>query len=281
VFKSCRWRELVRYSAGRFRGGLERCSLFNNISNSTIEKVLCSMSEPVVIFNENMRVVWTNPSAELYFGHSTEVMAGKRCTEFFRNTLECIENCPVEKSFASEEEETLVVDDLLAPRKLIDAIPFTKNSSNLVMAVVHSVPEIDRDKAIRREFAALLNNSATLEDAANNILCAVKNLTSVSSCGIYTASGNSFALLRGCEAPKTISDEGFNSPVYLSQDRLPFSDTSSFPDGAAIVPVVTPDGSVPVLLFAGRGTMCTNSRNRLEMMSDVLSSCVLRLLPHG
>jgi len=239
------------------------------------------MSEPVVIFNENMRVVWTSPSAELYFGHSTEVMAGKRCTDLFRGILECIENCPVEKSFISKEEETLVVDGLVSPLKLIDAVPYTENGRNLVMAIVHSVPEIDRDKAVRRDFAALLNTSATLEDAADNILSAVKNLTAVSSCGIYTASGGSFALLKGYKAPETISDAGFNSPVYLSRDMLPFSDTRSFPDGAAIVPVVTPGGSVPVLLLAGRGTMCTKYRNRLEMMSDVLSGCMLRLLPHG
>jgi hypothetical protein len=41
-------------------------------------------------------------------------------------------------------------------------------------------------------------------------LCAVKNLTAVSSCGIYTASGDSFAVLKGYKAPETILD----SPVY-------------------------------------------------------------------
>jgi len=239
------------------------------------------MSEPVVIFSENMKVVWTNPSAELYFGHSTEFMTGKRCTELFRGILECIENCPVEKSFVSKQEETLVVDGLVSPLKLIDAVPYTENGRNLVLAVVHSVPEIDRDKALRRDFAALLNTSATLEDAAYDILGAVKNLTAVSRCGIYTAADNSFVLLKGYEVPETILDAGFRAPVYLSQNRLPFNDTSSFPDGAAIVPVVTPEGSVPMLLFAGRGTMSTKFRNRLEMMSDVLSSCVKRLLPHS
>jgi hypothetical protein len=239
------------------------------------------MSEPVVIFNENMRVVWTNPSGELYFGHSTEVLAGKRCTDLFGGILECIENCPVKKSFASREEETLVIDDLLAPRKLIDAIPFTENGRNLVRAVGHSVPENDRDTAVRREFAALLNNSATLEDAADDILNTVKNLSAVSICGIYTGAGSSFKLFSGYGVPEKISGVEFKVPAYLSREGLPFSDTSSFPDGAAIVPVVASDGSVPVLLFAGQGTMSTKFRNRLEMMSDVLSSCVKRLLPHS
>jgi len=239
------------------------------------------MSEPVVIFSENMKVVWTNPSAELYFGHSTEFMTGKRCTELFRGILECIENCPVEKSFVSKEEETLVVDGLISPLKLIDAVPYTENGRNLVLAIVHSVPEIDRDKALRRDFAALLNTSTTLEDAADDILDAVKNLTSVSTCGIYTGSGSSFKLFSGYGVPEKISGAEFKAPVYLSHEGLPFNAEDSFPDGAAIVPVVAPDGSVPMLLFAGRGSMSTKFRNRLEMMSDVLSSCVKRLLPHS
>lgn len=252
--------------------------MFQNIPGSFTEAVLCSISEPTIIYNSDIRVVWANPSAELFFGHSTEFMTGRKCTDLFPGMLECFDNCPVGKSLATERNEVLVVDGIVYPHKLIETIPYEENNEKLVLAIIHSVPEIDRNKALRRDFAARLNRSANLKESAPDIVNAIKTLTSVSVSGVYLKSGDKFNLLFGDGAPEFITDIDSLSPSYLSSEMLSFSTNGSFPDGAAIIPVASPDGRVRVLLFADNGTMSTEFRSRLEMMGSVLENCITRLL---
>lgn len=218
-----------------------------------------------------------NPSAELLFGHSSEFLSGKKCTELFGGMLECFDSCPVEKSLSTGRNEVLVVDGVIYPQKLIETFPYNTCKEKLVLAIIHSVPEVDRNKALRRDFAALLNKSATLKKAAPDIVNTMKSLTSVSVCGVYVKSNDKFNLFLGEGAPEFISESGITSPSYLSGEMLPFTPGDSFPDGAAIVPVVTQGKKAEVLLFVGRGTIGTKFRNRLEMMASVLESCIARL----
>ena len=256
--------------------------MFNNIQGSFIDKVLCSLSEPVLVIDEDLKIFWTNPSAEMFFGHSTEYMSGQKCRKFLSCTDEFLEKCPVKKSFATGEGELLVGDGLLNPHKLLEAIPYSQGECNYTLAIIHSVPEIDSDKALRRDFAARLNLYSTLEEAASDIIMAMQSLSFLPSCGIYVRKNGRFELLDGqnvppefCEAPTELD---FSKPQYLSSDRLPFETEISFPEGGAIIPVLSPDGSVDVLLFAGRGSMCTKARSRLEMMADVLETCISRFM---
>ncbi|MEA3265364.1 MAG: hypothetical protein U9P42_00275 [Candidatus Fermentibacteria bacterium] len=251
--------------------------VFKNIPGSFTEKILCSISELVIIYDSNIRVVWVSPSAELFFGHSTEFLAGKKCTDIFHGLLECFDNCPVARALISGDKETLVVDGILTPRKLIEAASYNEDGEQLVLAIVHSVPQVDRNKALRRDFAALLNQSATLQEAAHTILNAMQTLTSVQACGIYDVSGNEFKLLLGTEVPDSFNGPDFESPCYLSAENLPFNSDNSFPDGAAFIPVPDREGKTRILLLAGRGTMGSRFRNKLEMIGSVLESCVNRL----
>ncbi len=255
--------------------------MFKNIPDSFTETVLCSISEPALIFDSDIRVIWANPSAELFFGHSSEFMAEKKCMELFGGVLECFDNCPVKKALTTGTDEVLVVDGVVCPHKLIEAIPYSRGRETLILAIVHSVPEVDRNKALRRDFAARMNLSVTLEEAAPDIVNAIKSLTSVPTCGIYVKQNDQFDLLYGGGVPNAIpcrsSEFDFSSPLYLPSDRLPFTSDDEFPDGAAIVPVAAPGGETGVLLLAGRGTMSTTARNRLEMIASVLGSCIIRL----
>lgn len=257
--------------------GSGKVVVFKNIPDSFTEKILCSISELVIIFDSNIRVVWVNPSAELFFGHSTEFLTGKKCTEIFQGLLECFNNCPVARALVSGSKETLVVDGINTPHKLIEAIPYTEGGKQFVLAMVHSVPQVDRDKALRRDFAALLNQSATIQEAAQDILKAMQSLTSVNTCGIYEVSKDEFNLILGKKVPESFSGSGFESPCYLSAENLPFNGNISFPDGAAFIPVPDTEGKTRILLLAGRGTMSSRFRNKLEMMGSVLESCVNRL----
>ncbi|MCK5132758.1 MAG: PAS domain S-box protein [Candidatus Sabulitectum sp.] len=251
--------------------------MFINVSGSFTEAILCSISEPAIIYDSDIRVVWTNPSAEMFFGHSTEFMAGKKCSDLFPGILECFDNCPVEKSLATERDEVLVVDGVVYPHKLIETIPYDKDGEKFVLAIIHSVPEIDRNKALRRNFAARLNKSGNLKDSAPDIVNAIKSLASVSCCGVYVRSGNRFSLLLGNGVPEFLTGIDLTSPSYLSGEKLPFDTDGSYPDGAAIIPVVAPGGITEMLLFAGRGTMSTKFRSRLEMIASVLAGCINRL----
>lgn len=251
--------------------------MFKNIPGSFTESVLCSISEPALIYDSDLRVTWANPSAELFFGHSTEFLTGKKCLDLFQNRLECFENCPVKRSFASQREETLLVDGVVCPNMLIKAIPYKEDDKRLVLSIIYSIPDIDRNKALRRDFAALLNQSATLEEALKDIIDVMKTLTLVSVCGVYAKSGEQFKLLRGDGAPEFIFDADFTSPSYVSQDRLPFDSQNSFPSGVAVVPVMAPGRNTRELLFVGNGTLGTKYRNRLEMIASVLAECITRL----
>ncbi len=251
--------------------------MFKNIPGSFTESVLCSISEPALIYDSDLRVTWANPSAELFFGHSTEFMTGKTCLDLFQSRLECFQDCPVKRSLISRMEETLVVDGVVCPNMLIKAIPYKEESNRFVLSIIYSVPDIDRNKALRRDFAALLNKSATLEEALQDIIDVMRTLTSVSVCGVYAKSGERFRLLRGDGAPEFITDADFTSPSYISQDSLPFDSQNSFPNGVAIIPISVPGRDTRELLFVGRGTLGTKYRNRLEMIASVLGGCITRL----
>lgn len=273
---SCQLQYLIEYLVTRFLGG-RKALLFKNIPGSFTEAVLCSISEPALIYDSDLKITWTNPSAELFFGHSTEFMTGNKCLDLFQNSLECFQDCPVSRSFASWRKETLLVDGVVRPNMLIKAIPYKEDDKRFVLAIIHSIPDIDRNKALRRDFAALLNQSATLEEALQNIINVMRTLTSVSVCGVYTKSGEHFRLLRGDGAPEFILDADFTSPSYVSQNRLPFDSRNSFPNGIAVVPVTAPGRNTRELLFVGKGTLGTKNRNRLEMIASVLAECIARL----
>jgi hypothetical protein len=255
--------------------------LFKNIPGSFAEAVLCSISEPAIIYNSDIRVAWANPSAEMFFGHSVELMMGERCTNLFSGTMECYNLCPVKKALETGKEEVLAVNGAVYPHKLIEAIPYEGEFERFILAIIHSTPSADRHQALRTDFGARLNTSATLKEAAPDIVNAMESLTYVPFNGVYIKSGTRFDLVYGKGVPGFLSNVTLkftrNSPLYLSEEGLAFTSSGSFPRGAAIIPLSSFKTDIDVLLFSSSGQMGTESRSMLEMIADVLQSCIKRL----
>ncbi len=255
--------------------------MFNIVSDSLLEKVLCSISEPVLIINKTLEVVWTNPAAELFFGHSTEYITGKKCSSFLHCSMECQKNCPIRKAFETGDDELLIADGLVYPTKLLEVFSYKIESETFKLAIIHAIPPIDKHKTLRRDFAARLNLSASINDAAEDIVGIMQNFTDEQSCGLYVKKNDQFELLAGVRVPSRIPDVSdkfdLSKPLYLSSDKLPIFQTFSFEEGVAIIPVVSSKNKVTLLLFVGRGNLSTECRTRLEMMASVLESCLTRL----
>gem|GEM_PF-3347612 len=255
--------------------------MFKDIPGSFTESVLCSISEPALIYNSDLRVAWANPSAEMFFGHSSELMMGERCTNLFSGIMECFKLCPVRKALETGNEEVLAVDSAVYPHKLIEAIPYDGEFERFILAIIHSSPAVDRNKMLRLDFASRLNTSATLNEAAPDIVNAMESLTSVPCNGVYIKSGDGFELLYGKGMPGFISSVSLklkvHSPLYVSEEGLALASDGSFPFGAAIIPLGCRKGEIDVLLVSACGAMGTDSRSRLEMIADVLESCIRRL----
>jgi len=228
------------------------------------------MGEPALIFLEDMTVNWVNPSAELYFGHSIEYMRGKKCSQLFSEHVECMDRCPVEKCIETGTEQTLAVNGIDSSHKLIEAIPFGRGESMFILSIIHSPPENNRTRALRRDLAAALNRSATLEEASDIILEAIGVLSFVNRKGIYTHTGSEYRLLKGIGVPDRIpkdvmSDTETGKLIHLDEG------TYGFGGRAAVYPV-----SDHVMLLAGRGAWGSTSRGMFELVGEVVQECIHR-----
>lgn len=229
------------------------------------------MGEPALIFDEKFSVVWANPAAEVFFGHSTEYMNGMKCTQLFSEHMECMSKCPVQKALETGTEQILAVDGISMLHKLIEAVPFGSSEKLLILSIIHSPPENHRTRALRRDLGAALNRCATLEEASDIVLDAIGVLAFVNRRGIYLLSGNKFDLTRGFGVPESfpsgVLDECPAGEIaYLSPDEI------NLDEGAALFPV-----NGKVVLLAGRGSWGPTSRSMLEMVGEVVQDCIHRL----
>lgn len=256
--------------------------MFTDIPASFTERVLCSIDEPALIYDENMTICWANPAAEIHFGHSSQVIHGKKCRQLFHDKLVCMGKCPVEKALQTGTEQLLAVNTIRNPHKLIEAIPCFSGNNNFVLAIIHSVPESAGLKAIRRDLAAALNSSATLYEAADTILDAMAGLAFVHRRGIYSLSEGGYRLVKGIGVPGLIDQGSLNLPdepgmVYIPEKDAGFHEKEPFTDGCAVVPVMSSSGKVRIILLAGRGSWGMESRSMLELVGEVLGECIDRL----
>ena len=259
-----------------FWRGLERHRLFRDIPDSFAERILCAISEPVLIFDENRHICGVNPAAEILLGHSSGFLQGKKCSQIFSNP-ECASFCPVEKAFETGEDQTCAVKSLLYAARLLETIPYGRNVTRFVLSIIHPAEEKDRLETLRRDLAAALNRRTTLEEAAEDILASMENLASIRRKGIYTGAGNKLALLEGTGVPSSISRLA-DKAGYFSTENLSEEEQEGFPDGIALIPVTGSSGRPGVFLAAGRGRWGSESRRILELIAEVLSSCIDRLV---
>lgn len=249
--------------------------MFRDIPDSFAERILCSISEPALIFNENRDICWVNPAAEILLGHSSGVLCGKKCAQIFNNP-ECAVSCPVDKAFETGTDQTLEVESLLQSDRLVEAIPYGRNRTRFVLSIIHPAEEKDRLESLRRDLAAALNSRTTLREAAVDVLAAMENLASIRRKGIYTGTGEKLVLLSGTSVPQTISRHT-EKPGFVRAANLSDGELTGFPDGIALIPVAGSSGNPEVFLAAGRGRWGSESRRILELIAEVLSSCVDRL----
>jgi len=255
--------------------------LFRNIPGSFAEKVLCSISEPALIYDENRDICWVNPAAEIFFGHSSQYLHGMKCNQIFNTRVECMDRCPVNLAFQTGKDQLLAVDTLDTEGRLIEAIPCGKEDNSFVLAIIHSPPEKDRHRALRRDLAASLNSCTTLVEASSQILGAAEKLVYLNRVGIYLGSGDDLILSTGRDVPTVlpgvlqIVPEG---PVFLNSDDLPAKQAIEFPAGLTLMPIAKLNGvSSGVYILAGRVCWGSESRGMLELISGVLSECIERL----
>ncbi len=256
--------------------------MFDDVSGLT-EKILCNIAEPVVLFDENIQIQWINPAAEMFFEHSTEFMFGKNCSFLFPSLTHCSNLCPILKSSNSNKIEYLVTEGINQPMRFIESIPFKKNNKKYILALIHNVPDIDKNKALRRDFAAELNSCKTLKSAMMVISSSILALTSISVFGFYIKNDDIFELYHGNNIPKIIPSQVFkeiniNKPLYLSAHNQTFISDSNFPDGLSLIPIVKPDNEISALLFTGSEMFTANTRNLLEMFASVLGKCIDRFI---
>ncbi len=259
IFKQLFWR------------GLERLSLLGRIPDSFAETILCSMGEPALIFDETMSLVWANPSAEMYFGHSSEYMHGRKCLQLFGEHVECMDRCPVEKAFATGEEQVLAVDDLASPKMLVEAVPCRGKDDLFVLAIIHSPPENSRSTALSRELSAKLNRCANLEEAAPVLLEALGSLAFVSSMGLYRLTGDTYELLAGKGVPRSFPAALFAELPVGTATTLAARYTGT-PEGASVYP-----SEKDLVLYAGRDSWGPASCSMLEMVGEALKEFTGRL----
>lgn len=245
--------------------------MLGKIPDSFAETILCSMGEPALIFDETMSLVWANPSAEMYFGHSSEYMHGRKCLQLFGEHVECMDRCPVEKAFSTGAEQVLAVEGLESMKMLVEAVPCRGKDDLFVLAIIHSPPEPSRNRALRRELSAKLNRCADLEEGAPVLLEALETLSFVSSRGLYRLSGDEFALLAGKGVPRSLPAAIISGLPEGSTSTLGSGSTGT-PGGASVYPA---DGEL--LLYAGRDSWGPASSSMMELVGQVLEEFSRRL----
>lgn len=258
--------------------------MFDDVSGLT-EKILCNIAEPVVLFDENIQIQWINPAAEMFFEHSTEFMAGKHCSCLFPSMTECSDSCPIKKSCRSNKIEYFVAEGINKPMKFIESIPFKKGDEKFFLVIIHNVPDLDKNKALRRDFAAELNNCKTLKSAMPVISSSIHALTSISMASIYIKKDKIFERYHGENIPEYIPFQlsheiQVDKPLYLSAHSQSFISDRSFPEGLSLIPIINFEDKIIALLFTGSNVFTSDTRTKLEMIASVLGDSIHRFIEH-
>jgi len=109
-------------------------------------KILNSTVELVAYQNENHEIIWANKSAGDSVDEDPEDLRGRKCYEIWNNKDEPCENCPVERSYETEDIERGEIHTYDGGRWLITSNPIIDESGD-----IEGVVEVALDITERKE----------------------------------------------------------------------------------------------------------------------------------
>ncbi len=156
-----------------------------NAANSAIEPVaprvllaamMTSLREGMIVVNEEMRIVGSNPAANLIFSHVELPLEGKRLTELTRNLSV---HQAFEVAFKNGERNEINIETRGDDKRTFDLriapLRFeSENETRTAIGIFYDISELDRLEKVRQEF--LSNVSHELRTPLTAILAFVETL---------------------------------------------------------------------------------------------------------
>ncbi len=249
----------------------------------TLLGVLESVSEPVVSYNESMRIAWMNPAAEIFLGISIERARGLSCIDIFPDDLPCRNNCPVRKALREWETVALLTEGLATGDCLLTAVPLLQDEGDRRVLEIIQGSFMEIPKApFRSRILEELNRAFGMDEAAPVLVNAMREVAGPVGAGVYSIDGNGFTLVSGLGVRQSMEriphlDMISHSPLYVrSSSVFPDPPEKDLPDELSILPIYGPDGPEGLLLC------CTipdsDGRERLEELQSVMSIAMRRFM---
>ncbi len=128
-------------------------------------KILNSTVELVAYQNENHEIIWANKSAGDSVDEDPEDLKGRKCYEIWNNKDEPCENCPVERSYETEDIERGEIHTYDGGRWLITSNPI-KDESGDIEGVVEVALDITQRKEVEEALKEKENKYRALVETA-------------------------------------------------------------------------------------------------------------------
>jgi hypothetical protein len=245
--------------------------------------ILDSISEPVVSYNDSLRICWMNPAAELFLGSSLERMRGMSCIDIFPDDLPCRNNCPVRKAFSDWQTVTLCTEGLASGESLLTAVPVMQDGESRRVLEIMQNPFIQLAKApFKCRVLEDVNRAFTITEAAPFFIDAIQAVAGPVAAGVYIKTPEGYSLLAGRD---TIPEMSFipnlemlsHSPLYVRfSTAFPGIKGSNLPDEVSILPIFC-DHEPRSLLLCG-SVPEASGRDRLEALQSILVKAMNRFL---
>jgi hypothetical protein len=245
--------------------------------------LLESISEPVVSYNDSLRICWMNPAAELFLGSSLERMRGMSCIDIFPDDRPCRNNCPVRKAFADWETVTLCTEGLAPGESLLTAVPILQDGESRRVLEIMQNTFIQVTKApFKCGVLENVNGAFTISEAAPFFADAIQAVAGPVAAGVYIKTPEGYSLLEGRNTTPEMSfipnlDMLSHSPLYVRfSSAFPGITGSNLPDEVSILPIFC-DNEPRSLLLCG-SVPEASGRERLEALQSILVKAMNRFL---
>lgn len=250
----------------------------------TLLGILETVSEPVISYNEKMRITWMNPAAELMVGLSLERARGLSCADIMPEELPCRgKKCPVMRAMVQWEIASWGTDGLSSSDTIVTAVPLLQSTGNRrVLEVIQDGFMQIREAPFKDMAWDLVNRAFSLSEAVPGILKAVREAAGPVTAGVYIHGPEGYSLMGGLN---TFPEIEFirnlvppsEAPLYIDAKKVfPGVHEDRFPDGVSLLPVFS-DGRPRALLFCGT-VPDRRGQEHLETLQSVVGTAMKRLL---